>query len=102
MSENTTPEDHSAAGLYEIRLKGHLDDRWDGWFAGMSLTRDANGETRLTGPVIDQAALHSLLRKVRNLGVTLVAVVQLDANQPNRSGANPDDYRPYSEKESEP
>ena len=102
MSETTTPEEHRAAELYEIRLKGHLDDRWAGWFEGMTLTRDANGETRLTGAVVDQAALHGLLRKVRNLGVTLVAVVQLDANQPNHPGANPDGDPHHSEKESEP
>ena len=102
MTESTTPEEHRAAGPYEIRLKGHLDDRWAVWFEGMTLTRDANGETRITGPVIDQAALHSLLRKVRNLGVTLVAVVQLDPNQPNRPGANPDGDHHHSEKEREP
>lgn len=89
-------------GLYEIRIKGHLDDRWAGWFEGMTLSRDANGETRLTGPVIDQAVLHGLLRKVRNLGVILVAVVQLDANQPDRPGANPDGSHHHSEEESEP
>ena len=68
----------------------------------MTLIRDASGETRLAGPVIDQAALHSLLRKVRNLGVTLVAVVQLDANQPNSPSANPDGDRHHSVEESEP
>lgn len=93
MSDTPTPEEPHAAGLYEIRLKGHLDDRWAAWFEGMTLTREANGETRLTGAVIDQAALHSLLRKVRNLGVTLVAVVQLDANA--------DGNRRQSEKESD-
>ena len=90
----TESGEHRAAGLYEIRLKGHLDDRWAVWFEGMTLTRDANGETRITGPVVDQAALHGLLRKVRNLGVTLVAVVQLDAN--------PDGDHHHSEKEREP
>ncbi len=101
MSEPTRPEAHGPNGLYEIRIKGHLDDRWADWFDGLTITRDANGETRLIGPVVDQAALHSLLRKVRDLGATLVAVIQLDAN-PNRSAANPDGDRHHSEKEIEP
>ena len=59
---------------YEIRLKGHLDDRWADWFEGMTLTREDNGETLLTGPVIDQSALHGLLKKVRDLGMPLISV----------------------------
>ncbi len=70
--------DHQA-GLYEIRVKGHLDDRWAGWFEGMTITRAANGETLLTGPLVDQAALHGLLRKVCDLGLPLVAVVPIDS-----------------------
>ena len=58
-------EDHSESRLYEIRLKGHLDGRWAGWFGGLTLTLEDNGDTLLTGPVADQAALHGLLRKVR-------------------------------------
>jgi hypothetical protein len=65
---------HDEPGLYEIRLKGHLDDRWAGWFGGLTITLDDNGETLLTGPVIDQAALHGLLKKVRDLGMPLVSV----------------------------
>lgn len=59
---------------YEIRLKGHLDARWSERFDGMTITREENGETLLTGPVADQAALHGLLRKVRDLGLLLIAV----------------------------
>ncbi len=57
-----------------IRIKGHLDDRWADWFEGMTLTREDNGETLLTGPGIDQAALHGLLKKVRDLGMPLISV----------------------------
>ena len=59
---------------YEIRVKGHLADRWAAWFDGMTLTRRADGTTVLDGPVADQSALHGLLRKVSDLGVPLVSV----------------------------
>lgn len=59
---------------YEIRIKGHLDPRWADWFEGLTITREANGDTLLIGPVADQAALHGLLRKVRDLGIQLIAV----------------------------
>ena len=59
---------------YEIRVKGHLPDRWAAWFDGMTLTRQADGTTVLDGPVADQSALHGLLRKVSDLGLPLVSV----------------------------
>lgn len=75
MSEtHTLPEYNEGAGLYEIRLKGHLDDRWSDRFEGLTITLEENGETLLTGPVIDQAALHGSLKKVRALGMPLVSV----------------------------
>ena len=67
-------EYHHESGFYEIRLKGHLDDRWSDWFSGLTITLEEDGDTRLTGPVIDQAALHGLLKKVRDLGLPLVSV----------------------------
>jgi hypothetical protein len=60
----------------QIRIKGHLDRRWTGWFEGLTITPEDNGETLLTGPVVDQAALHGLLKKVRDLGMPLLSVVQ--------------------------
>ncbi len=60
--------------FYEIRLGGHLDDRWSEWFEGLRLTREANGETVLSGPIVDEAALHGVLAKVRDLGLPLLAV----------------------------
>ncbi|MDF2626185.1 MAG: hypothetical protein K0R39_16 [Symbiobacteriaceae bacterium] len=65
-------------GLYEIRLRGHLDARWADSFAGMSFTYQSDGTTILSGPVVDQAALHGLLRKVRDLGLSLISVIQVD------------------------
>jgi hypothetical protein len=75
MSEtHTFPEYHDESGLYEIRLKGHLDDRWGDWFGGLTITLEDNGDTLLTGPVVDQAALHGLLKRVRDLGMPLLSV----------------------------
>jgi hypothetical protein len=60
-----------------IRIKGHLGSQWTGWFGGMAVTLKENGETLLTGPVVDQAALYGLLKKVRDLGMPLVSVVSV-------------------------
>jgi hypothetical protein len=75
MSEtHAYPEYYDGSGLYEIRLKGHLDDRWADRFEGLTISLEEDGITLLTGPVIDQAALHGLLKKVRDLGMPLVSV----------------------------
>lgn len=75
-------------GLYEIRLKGHLDDRWTHWFEEMALTLADNGDTLLTGPVSDQAALFGLLKKVRDLGAPLLSVNCLNPGQADTSNVN--------------
>lgn len=62
------------AAYYEIRLKGQLNARWAEWFDGMTITLDNNGDTLLSGSVVDQAALHGLLKKVRDVGLTLLSV----------------------------
>ena len=67
-------------GQYEIRLKGHLEARWTAWFDGLSLTQESDGTTVIRGAVIDQAALHGVLSKVRDLGLPLIAVKQVDPN----------------------
>jgi len=59
---------------YEIRLKGHLEARWAQWFDGLAITLDENGNTLLSSPVADQAALHGLLKKVRDVGLPLLSV----------------------------
>ena len=66
--------DRHEPGGYEIRLKGHLDQRWAAWFDGLSLSREPDGTTVIHGPVADQAALHGLLQKVRDTGLPLVSV----------------------------
>jgi hypothetical protein len=60
--------------VYQIRIKGHLSPQWTDWFEGLTITLEENGTTLLTGPVIDQAALHGLLKKVRDLGMPLLSV----------------------------
>ena len=89
---STTPvsnEDHHEPGHYEIRIKGHLDDHWAGRFDGLTITREDNGETLLTGQVADQAALHGLLRKVRDLGMPLVSVIHVEPEQTDKPDIKP-------------
>ncbi len=61
--------------IYHIRVKGHLDDNWTEWFDGLALAREADGTTLISGPLPDQAALHSILLKIRNLNLELVSVI---------------------------
>ena len=63
--------------VYQIRVKGHLGPRWADWFEGMTITLEVNGDTLLTGPVVDQAALHGLLKKVRDLGMPLISAIRV-------------------------
>ena len=82
MSETpASMEDHYEPQLYEIRLKGHLDARWANRFEGLIITLEEDGDTLLTGPVPDQAALHGLLKKVRDLGMPLVSVNRVQSNE---------------------
>jgi len=60
--------------IYHIRIKGHLGSNWDEWFEGMTITREENGDTILSGPVMDQSALYGLLKTIRDLGMPLVSV----------------------------
>jgi hypothetical protein len=86
MSEtHASTEDRYEPGLYEIRVKGHLNDRWAAWFDGLTITLEDNGDTLLTGPVVDQAALHGLLKKVRDLGLPLVSVSPVEPGQADMS-----------------
>jgi len=85
------------AGRYEIRLQGRLDARWATWFDGLSLTHDGAGNTVVRGVVVDQAALHGLLQKVRDVGLPLVSVTRIAPDQPvpddPPTGAHHDDLR---------
>jgi hypothetical protein len=76
--ELKTNSDQSA--VYQIRIKGHLAREWTDWFEGLTITLEEDGDTLLTGPVIDQAALHGLLKKVRDLGMPLVSVNRVQSH----------------------
>ena len=75
------------AATYEIRLKGHLPERWAGWFGDVAIGLEEDGTTRLTCTAIDQAALHGLLRKVRDLGLPLVSVIRTAEPHSSNEGA---------------
>ncbi len=71
--------------VYQIRIRGHLGHEWTGWFEGLTITLEEDGDTLLTGAVVDQAALHGLLKKVRDLGLPLVSVCPVDPGQADGS-----------------
>ena len=77
-NERNLKTDPDQPVVYQIRIKGHLDPRWTEWFGGLTITLEDNGDTLLTGPVVDQAALHGLLRKVRDLGMPLISVTRVE------------------------
>jgi hypothetical protein len=68
--------------VYQIRIKGHLSDQWTGWFEGLTITLEENGDTLLTGPVGDQAALFGLLKKVRDVGIPLISINRVELGKP--------------------
>ncbi|MGH2495467.1 MAG: hypothetical protein ACRDIV_12255 [Ktedonobacteraceae bacterium] len=73
-NEINSGSDSGQPPVYQIRIEGHLGTQWTDWFGGLTITLADNGDTLLTGPVVDQAALHGLLKKVRDLGMPLVSV----------------------------
>jgi hypothetical protein len=74
--------------IYQIKIKGHLGRQWTDWFLGLTITLQDNGETLLTGSVVDQAALHGVLKKVRDLGMPLVSVNRVSPGQRDISEVN--------------
>jgi hypothetical protein len=82
---DTQPEPERQT-IYEIRLEGHLDREWAEWFGGLALTPEKGGTTLLSGPVADQAALHGLLKKVRDLGASLISINQVEPGPPDLTG----------------
>ena len=93
MSEkHASTQDHYEPGIYEIRLKGHLDNKWAEWFEGLTIMLEEDGNTLLTGPVVDQAALHGLLKKVRDLGMPLVSVSPVEPDPSTTLGTGQADH----------
>jgi hypothetical protein len=82
------PMDSSQPMTYQIRIKDHLSREWADWFGGLTITLEENGDTLLTGPVIDQSALYGLLKKVRDLGMALVSVNPVQVNQQHVESEN--------------
>ena len=80
MSDQLTPK---TGTIYQIRIKGHLDSQWTDWFGGLSITLENNGDTLLTGLLVDQAALYGVLKIVRDLGMPLVSVNPVEPDQTN-------------------
>jgi hypothetical protein len=90
MSNTLNPiTDPSQPIVYQIRIEGHLGREWADWFEGLAIMALDNGETLLTGPVVDQAALHGLLKKVRDLGMPLLSVSRVTPGQADASDAKP-------------
>jgi hypothetical protein len=84
MTERHTLTPHPPeAERYEIRLTGHLDARWTAWFDGLTVIYENDGTTVISGQIVDQAALHGLLQRVRDLGLPLVSVKRVDIDQPD-------------------
>jgi hypothetical protein len=78
MSNNLNPTtDPGQPMVYQIRIKGHLGPQWTDWFEGMTITPEDNGDTLVTGPVIDQAALHGVLKRVRDLNLPLLSIMEV-------------------------
>ena len=82
MNDRQLPTGDPDAGRYEIRLTGRLAAHWSEWFDGLTVTHDGHGTTLISGPVADQAALHGLLQRVRDLGVPLISVTRVEPGEP--------------------
>lgn len=99
-NKRDTKPDSSQSMIYQIRLQGHLGPQWSAWFADMTITLEDTGETLLTGPVIDQAVVYGLLKKVRDLGLPLLSVIRVETGQGDATSVN--QYSPIQSRTGEP
>jgi hypothetical protein len=97
MTERPAPgPDRSESGRYEIRLTGHLDAHWTAWFDGLTVSHENDGTSVISGQIVDQAALHGLLQRVRDLGLPLVSVRKVDNDEPIVTTPNAPSAQPTS------
>jgi hypothetical protein len=89
MANNDSPDANSEPTAYQIRIKGHLGAQWSDWFEGLTITLEEHGDTLLSGPVADQAALHGLIKKVRDLGMPLISIMCVEPDQAPAAASNP-------------
>ena len=87
--------DHAPVQRYEIRVSGHLGSRWAAWFDGLTLTNEDDGTTVIRGPVVDQAALHGLLQKLRDLGITLLSLTRSAPGEAVEHPTTPQPHPPH-------
>jgi len=81
MNEHRPNQGSGQPAIYKIILRGQLSDQWSDWFDGFTITLDERGQTILAGPVVDQAALHGVLKKIRDLGIVLISVNRIDPGE---------------------
>jgi hypothetical protein len=86
----TSAAEHTNTQQYEVRVRGHLGSRWRAWFDGLSISTEDDGITVIRGPVVDQAALHGLLQKLRDVGIPLVSLTELPPDAPTTEGPAPE------------
>jgi hypothetical protein len=87
-SEQKSEQDPDQPNIFQFRIQGHLSQQWQDWFEGLSITLEEDGNTLLSGPVVDQSALHGILKKIRDLGIPLLSVNSIDPNQSTRPDAS--------------
>jgi hypothetical protein len=88
-NEQNLGSDPDAPKIFQIRIQGHLGQQWAGWFDGLTIALEEDGNTLLSGPVIDQSALHGILKKIRDLGMPLLSVNSVDRDLTNKNDTGP-------------
>jgi len=87
-NEQNLGNDPGRPKIFQIRIKGHLGQQWAGWFDGLTIVLEEDGNTLISGPVIDQSALHGILKKIRDLGMPLLSINSVDPNQSTKADSD--------------
>jgi hypothetical protein len=88
-NEQNLGNDPDRPKIFQIRIQGHLGQQWKNWFDGLTIVLEEDGNTLLSGPVIDQSALHGILKKIRDLGMPLLSVNSVDSNRATKIDTDP-------------